>query len=458
MEKDKHHTFERDYFIQTIEKIFDPVPVPIILIDDEMRVIMVNEIFAEYLNYTKDEMLGECVLDLDCYTRWPQVFESKTPEIAWKHKFENGHTAIVHRIPVLNDSGEIKYGFGMVLFQDMEEFQRLILENKLLEERLLYYKRELESGLKSLYTFDSIIGTSQEIVTVKSLAIKISRTHSNVLLMGESGTGKEVFAHAIHASSPRKKGPFIRINCGAIPRELLESELFGYEGGAFTGSLKNGKRGKFELADGGTLFLDEIGDLPLDMQVKLLRVLQEREITPLGSEKTKPVNVRILSATHRNLEEMVSEGRFREDFFYRLNVISIEIPPLRERTEDIPVFTAYLVEKFVKSMGKPIEGVSDEVMQRFTAYDWPGNIRELENVIERAFNMADGRVIQMGDIPKNIVNKSVEMMSYKDQMEAFERSILTKALLENKGHKVDAAKSLKMGKTAFYEKAKKYGL
>ena len=382
----------------------------------------------------------------------------KTPEIAWKHKFENGHTAIVHRIPVLNDSGEIKYGFGMVLFQDMEEFQRLILENKLLEERLLYYKRELESGLKSLYTFDSIIGTSQEIVTVKSLAIKISRTHSNVLLMGESGTGKEVFAHAIHASSPRKKGPFIRINCGAIPRELLESELFGYEGGAFTGSLKNGKRGKFELADGGTLFLDEIGDLPLDMQVKLLRVLQEREITPLGSEKTKPVNVRILSATHRNLEEMVSEGRFREDLFYRLNVISIEIPPLRERTEDIPVFTAYLVEKFVKSMGKPIEGVSDAVMQRFTAYDWPGNIRELENVIERAFNMADGRVIQMGDIPKNIVNKSVEMMSYKDQMEEFERSILTKALHENRGHKVDAAKSLKMGKTAFYEKAKKYGL
>lgn len=458
MAKDKQSTFERDYFIQTIEKIFDPVPVPIILIDDEMRVIMVNDVFAKYLNFTKDEMLGECVLDLDCYTRWPQVFGSKTPEIAWKHKFENGHTAIVHRIPVLNDRGDIKYGFGMVLFQDMEEFQRLILENKLLEERLLYYKRELESGLKSLYTFENIIGQSPEIRDVKALAQKISRTHSNVLLVGESGTGKEVFAHAIHAASPRKKGPFIRINCGAIPRELLESELFGYEGGAFTGSLKNGKRGKFELADGGTLFLDEIGDLPLDMQVKLLRVLQEREITPLGSEKTKQVDVRILSATHRNLEEMVSQGGFREDLFYRLNVISVEIPSLRKRRMDIPIFTAYLVEKFVKSMGKPIEGVSDEVLQRFSVYDWPGNIRELENVIERAFNMADGRVIQVDDIPENIVGKSVETLSYKIQMEQFEQMVLKKALDENKGHKVNAAKSLKMGKTAFYEKTKKYGL
>jgi transcriptional regulator with PAS, ATPase and Fis domain len=458
MAKDKQSTFERDYFIQTIEKIFDPVPVPIILIDDEMRVIMVNDIFAKYLNFTKDEMLGECVLDLDCYTRWPQVFGSKTPEIAWKHKFENGHTAIVHRIPVLNERGDIKYGFGMVLFQDMEEFQRLILENKLLEERLLYYKRELESGLKSLYTFENIIGQSPEIRDVKALAQKISRTDSNVLLVGESGTGKEVFAHAIHGASPRKKGPFIRINCGAIPRELLESELFGYEGGAFTGSLKNGKRGKFELADGGTLFLDEIGDLPLDMQVKLLRVLQEREITPLGSEKTKQIDVRILSATHRNLEEMVSQGGFREDLFYRLNVISVEIPSLRKRRMDIPIFTAYLVEKFVKSMGKPIEGVSDEVLQRFSVYDWPGNIRELENVIERAFNMADGRVIQVDDIPENIVGKSVETLSYKAQMEEFEQMVLKRALDENKGHKVNAAKSLKMGKTAFYEKAKKYGL
>ncbi len=458
MAKDKQNTFERDYFIQTIEKIFDPVPVPIILIDDEMRVIMVNDIFAKYLNYTKDEMLGECVLDLDCYTRWPQVFESKKPEIAWKHKFENGHTAIVHRIPVLNDDTKIKYGFGMVLFQDMEEFQRLILENKLLEERVLYYKRELESGLKSLYTFDNIIGRSREIQDVKTLAHKISRTHSNVLLVGESGTGKEVFAHAIHAASPRKKGPFIRINCGAIPRELLESELFGYEGGAFTGSLKNGKRGKFELADGGTLFLDEIGDLPLDMQVKLLRVLQEREITPLGSEKTKHVDVRILSATHRNLEEMVHEGLFREDLFYRLNVISVEIPPLRKRREDIPVFTNYLVEKFVKSMGKPIEGVCEKVHQLFALYDWPGNIRELENVIERAFNMADGRLIQVDDIPENIVGKSVETMSYKAQMEAFEQMVLKKALAEHNGHKIQAAKSLQMGKTAFYEKSKKYGL
>lgn len=458
MREDHQGSLARDYFVQMMEKIFDPIPVPIILIDDQMRVVMVNEIFARYLGYTQAEMLGEKVTDLDCYTRWPQVFESKKPEIAWKHQFENGQIAIVHRIPVLSDTNKVKYGVGMVLFQNLSEFQELIITNKLLEERLHFYKSALESGQRSIYTFADIKGTCSRILEAKGIAQKISRTHSNILLTGESGTGKELFAHSIHYESSRKEGPFIRINCGAIPRDLIESELFGYEGGAFTGSLKGGKRGKFELAAGGSLFLDEIGDLPLDMQVKLLRVVQEREVSPLGSEKTRPVDVRIISATNRNLEEMVRQKRFREDLYYRLNVVAVDIPPLRDRVDDIPILTASIVEKFVKTMGKSIESVTAEVMEAFCCYRWPGNIRELENVIERAFNVAEGRFIGLDDIPSEIVCAEPGQRSFREQMEQCEKDILLQALQQHRGHKLTTARNLGMGKTAFYEKLKKYGI
>ncbi|MBU3113044.1 sigma 54-interacting transcriptional regulator [Clostridium lacusfryxellense] len=221
------------------------------------------------------------------------------------------------------------------------------------------------------------------------MALKVSSSKSNVLLLGESGTGKELFAHAIHNESDRKHSPIIKINCGSIPSELFESELFGYESGAFTGAKKNGKPGKFELANRSTIFLDEIGDLPLSMQVKLLRVIQEKEIERIGSIRSQKIDVRIIAATNKNLEEMIKQKTFREDLYYRLNVINIRVPSLRERRDDIPSLAKYLMKKISLEMGIPVTNISDEAIMVLSLYDWPGNIRELENSIERALNLVD---------------------------------------------------------------------
>lgn len=241
-----------------------------------------------------------------------------------------------------------------------------------------------------MITFDEILGESQEITKVKELAKIVAKGDSTVLIRGESGTGKELFARSIHMASPRRDKPFVPVNCAALPDTLLESELFGYEEGAFTGAKKGGKQGLFKYADKGTLFLDEIGELSTHLQVKLLRVLQENRIRRVGADEEIPVDVRIIAATNRNLEELMQSGQFRDDLYYRLNVIPLLIPPLRERKEDIPILTHAFIKKLSYKMNKKVTGISDEAMQRLMNYDWPGNIRELSNVIERAMNLCNG--------------------------------------------------------------------
>lgn len=313
--------------------------------------------------------------------------------------------------------------------------------------------------------FNNIIGESKEIKRVKELAKNVAKSKSTVILRGESGTGKELFARGIHNESLRRNSPFIAINCASIPENLLESELFGYEEGAFTGASKSGKIGKLELANNGTLFLDEIGDLPIHLQPKLLRVLQDESFTRLGGKELISVNFRLITATNRNLEDMVEKEQFRDDLYYRLNVIPIEIPPLRDRGEDINILSEYSLENYLIKLNKSNIKYSEEVKEIMRKYSWPGNIRELENCIEYLVNTVKSNVILKSDLPKNILNQNINKLemngSLKVIMDNYEKEIIID-MLDNYGStaeaKIKISEILDINLATFYRKLKKYNL
>jgi transcriptional regulator with PAS, ATPase and Fis domain len=451
-----------DALVKNLNRIFDPIPVPIILLNKHTEIVMINQPFADYLGCTREEIIGKRVDHVDPNTRFPYVFKSKKTEIYCKHKFSNGHTALVHRIPVLDDCGEIAYGFGMVVFDDLKSLQEVLERNKLLEGKLMIYQEELKNIRGAKYSWDTIIGNSVVMQNVKHMSSKAAKTDSNVLIVGESGTGKELFAHAIHNDSKRFDGPFVKINCAAIPKDLLESELFGYEEGAFTGAKKNGKVGKFELANGGTIFLDEIGDMPLDMQVKILRVLQEKEIERIGGNKTIPIDSRIIAATNRDLISRIQQKEFREDLYYRLNVINIEVPPLRKRKEDIELITLNLMEKLSTSLGRYVSNITVEALESIKQYNWPGNIRELENIVERAINMTDTETIELQHLPAFMISHETEefretpLMTLRSAVEEVEKATIHNCLKVVGYNKLKAAKILGISRTSLYEKIEKY--
>ena len=333
---------------------------------------------------------------------------------------------------------------AVISFRDIAEARRLIYD---LRENTIEY------------TFEDILGQSKAIRQVKEQALRVAGGNSTILITGESGTGKEIFARAIHQAGSLVNGPFISINCGAIPETLLESELFGYEKGAFTGANKEGKAGKFELADGGTIFLDEIGEMPLHLQVKLLHVLQNREVERVGGSKKILVNVRIIAATNRDLELMMQEGNFRKDLYFRLSVIPLHIPPLRERKEDIPVLTSYCLDKYSAMLHKKISFIAPEVMESLLHYHWPGNVRELENFLEYAVNMADSGVISLEQLPPRIgkVQKKdrESVNSLRDRLKNCEREIFQN-YLEQFGSSAEAkstiAQELEISRATLYRK------
>jgi Nif-specific regulatory protein len=283
-----------------------------------------------------------------------------------------------------------------ILMQAIERFA-LVRENRRLTERLEEYAGVLSQEVNSRFSFGAIVGQSPALLDVLARVEQVAQTSATVLLRGETGTGKEMVARAIHINSPREKKPFVRVNCAALAPGVLESELFGHEKGAFTGAVAR-RPGRFELADGGTLFLDEVGDLSPDVQVKLLRVLQEREFERVGGTETLRVDVRVISATHRDLEKQISDGTFREDLYYRLNVFPITLPPLRDRAVDIPLLCEHFVQKYAQSLGKPVRGMDPGARAALTTYPWPGNVRELENVIERAIILCRGGEIAAQDL------------------------------------------------------------
>lgn len=344
-----------------------------------------------------------------------------------------------------------------------------IVDKALAHKKLQQENHQLRSELNKRYKFDQIIGQSDELKSVLNLVERVADSDSTVLVTGESGTGKELIARAIHYNSHRSTGPFVTINCGAIPSELLESELFGHMKGSFTGAIAN-RVGRFEMADGGTIFLDEIGDLEPALQVKLLRVLQERNFEPVGSTKSLSVNVRVIAATNVNLELAAEEGKFREDLYYRLNVIPIAIPALRERRSDIPILLAHFVDSFNRTKSRSISGFSAEALACLTAYNWPGNIRELENLIERLAILKGSGEVSLTDLPVKYRNhraeKSVmtavalptEGMDFNSAVDAYENQLILQALQKTGWNRNQAAMLLRLNRTTLVEKIKKKGL
>ncbi len=353
---------------------------------------------------------------------------------------------------------KLRQVFGIL--KDREEKSRLAEKNRLLTEEL-----------RSHFLFEDFIGGSGKIKEIVSVIEKVAVTDSNVLITGESGTGKEMVARYIHELSPRKSGPFVKVNCGALTETLLESEMFGHERGAFTGAVRQ-KLGRFELADGGTIFLDEIGEISLSTQVKLLRVLQEKEFERVGGEKTVKVDVRIIAATNKDLKREVKEKRFREDLYYRLYIVPIEIPPLRERKEDIPELVRYFIRKHRERTRSQVEGISDDALAMLKKYHWPGNIRELENIIEQTLVLSAGKIIEAEDLPfhirsplcdqKNDKGLVVARFSQGMNLESFiadvEMNIIRETLHLTGNNRAEAARLLGIKPSALQYKITKYNL
>ena len=450
--------FEKDA-IEILKTVIDNAYDGIIIIDENAIITMISKSYCDFMKISQENAVGKLVTEVIENTRMHIVIQSGEPETAQLQKI-NGSYMIASRIPIIKN-GKVIGAIGKVLFRNVKELNTLYRKTKNMEKQLETYKTHIKQLNTAIYSFDDIIGLSEEIATAKSIAGKAAQTHSNVLILGESGTGKELFAHAIHLASDRMYAPFVKVNCGAIPTDLLESELFGYEGGSFTGAKKEGKIGKFELADGGTIFLDEIGDMPLHMQVKLLRAIQEKEVEKIGSIGSKKIDIRIIAATNRNLEKSMHEGNFRKDLYYRLNVVTINIPALRERTDDILLIAGYLIKKISKDLNKKVIGISKEAEYYLKNYSWAGNIRELENILERAINIIDdGDLISPIDLPKEItgINQTKVINSLEDTMATTEKQAIIDALIAADGNKTKTAKNLKIGRTSLYEKIQKYNI
>ncbi len=420
---------------------------------------MLSRAYADFLNIKVEDAIGKNVKDVIENTRLDIVIKTGKPEIAQIQKID-GKNMIATRIPVFV-KGKIAGAIGKVLFRDVDELNALYLKINSIEKELNLYKDEFKRLNKASYGLDNIISQNEKMNKLKDLTDRVANTNSNVLILGDSGTGKELFAHSIHNKSKRRENPFIKVNCGAIPFELLESELFGYEEGAFTGAKKGGKIGKFKAADGGTIFLDEIGELPISMQVKLLSVLQDREIEKIGSVQTEKINVRVVAATNKNLEEMVENGSFRLDLYYRLNVINLKIPPLRERKDDIPLLCDHLIKKISLAENIKVDKISNKALEYLTRYDWPGNVRELENILERAINYLDEETeIMTKHLPPKVTGMigMEAVKSLKDTMDRVEKEVLINSLILSKGNKTEASKTLGISRTSFYEKLIKHNL
>ena len=450
---------DKTILFEVTKDLFDYTFDGLVVIDKDGMVRMLNRPYADFLGVDQESSIGKHVTEVIENTRMHIVAQTGKEEVAQLQKI-NGNYMIATRVPIIKD-GKIVGVVGKVLFKNLDELNSLTKRVQSLEKELNRYKGEFRERNKATYTFDSLLGSSPTFLDAKDQAKKAAKSDSNVLILGESGTGKELFAHSIHSDSKRSMGVFIKVNCAAIPAELLESELFGYEEGSFTGAKRGGKIGKFEAADGGTIFLDEIGELPLHMQVKLLRVLQEREVERVGSTRSIPIDVRIIAATNRNLEEMVDKGEFRLDLYYRLKVMIIEVPKLSERSEDIKMLVHHFLGKYQKLMNKPIEGISDRALRILSSYTWLGNIRELENTIERALNVVDeDKMVTSDHLPEEIrgYKRPSSTLTLNEVMEETEQQTIINYLAIMNGNKSGTAKMLGISRTTLYEKMNKYGL
>lgn len=445
-------------YINILDTMMDTLNECVVVVDKNGIITMMSKAYKELIGCSNPE--GKLVEDVIQNTRLHKVIQIGNMEVGDIQEIK-GNKLVAMRVPLKQD-GKVIGAVGKVIFKDIGDFYTLSKKLANLEKEVQFYKNELGKERKAKYSINNIIGESTRVQEVKSMIVRVANTSSNVLIIGDSGTGKELVAHSIHNSSKRNLGPFVKVNCAAIPAELLEAEFFGYEEGAFTGAKKGGKIGKFELANGGTIFLDEIGDMPITMQVKLLRVIQEKEIERVGGNVIKEIDVRIIAATNKNLENKVKEGKFREDLYYRLNVMKIILPPLRERKEDIPMLANSLRIKVANRLGVYVEGICKEALDCLVKYDWPGNIRELENVIERAVNLLDsGLLIKLEHLPEKLTKHKFKRYTsegkyLKDVVEEVEKEIILECLRKTDWNKNRTAQLLGISRAGLYKKIEEY--
>jgi transcriptional regulator with PAS, ATPase and Fis domain len=458
---------------ETLSTVLESAYEGIAVIDESGVIREFNEAYCRFIGKKREDVIGKQVTSVIENTRLHIVIQTGVAEKGYIQRIQ-GQDMVVHRIPIFK-SGKVVGAIGMLIFQGVTELYNILGQMQELSRKATVNDMKPQMSRKKNKGFDDIIGRSEKIYAVKRTARKAANTPSTVLITGESGTGKEMFARAIHEVSPYAEGNFISVNCAAIPEHLLEAELFGYEDGAFTGAKKGGKPGKFELAHKGTIFLDEIGDMPMLMQSKILRVLQEREVERVGAVTRNHVDVRVVAATNCQLESMVKQGKFREDLYYRLNIIRLEIPPLRERKEDIADLLMYHLYGICEGFGIKHKVFSDEAMAVLIDYNWPGNVRELVNTVEMLVSLSESDIIQVYELPQKFhesildyglwvpssqVYKSEKnlLVNTKDTLVEREKELIIKTLLETYGNKAAAARKLGIQRSTLYEKLKKYEL
>lgn len=436
----------------------------LILVDRDGVIRYLSSATAEYYQVDAQDMLGRHILEMNPKSLLPRVIETGKAEIGQVFQM-GGKERIIARVPLMGPDGQVVGAFAKLMFWQVERVRRLVRQTEVLEERLSYYQKELNSLYSSQYDLQLILGESPLIKKAKEVAAQAAGSDLSLLITGETGTGKDLFAHAVHRMSARAKEPFVKVNCGAIPSELFESELFGYEAGAFTGAQDKGKPGKFEMADGGTIFLDEVGELPLTMQVKLLRVIQEGEVERLGATTPSKLNFRVIAATNQDLANMLEKGRFRHDLYYRLNIFRLETPSLSSIRSDIPRL-AYHILSGLRTGKKPVpHRISQEAMAKLTTYSWPGNVRELKNVLIRAAAAAGGAELKPSHLPQDLLDQSIEPvppegveLNLKEQLQQAEKAAIENALAFTQGKRAAAADLLGIHRTGLYQKMKKYGI
>lgn len=454
--------FSRENILFYLEAILKISKDAVTAVDKTGKVVYWNEAAENTYQIKADDIVGKNIEhyfqrnDIKLY----EILKDKQPVFDVYHQPWPDKHILISSSPVFDRDGSL---IGAIsVDRDITATVKLNDELSVTHSKLQDLKQQVINQAKNL-PFSNIKGSSKSINQIKASAAKVAKTDATVLILGESGVGKELFAQAVHESSSRKTKPFVPINCGAIPSPLFESEFFGYDKGSFTGAEKGGKAGKLEEANGGTLFLDELGTMPLDIQVKFLRALQEGEVYRVGGTKPIKVDIRVIAATNSMLEKMVEQGEFREDLYYRLNVVPLHIPSLRERSEDIPELVNVFIEEFSIKYQKEIKVLSQDVMELFSLHHWPGNVRELRNFVERLVVMTDDSVLQASEILSMLPAKeklTIEntTTTFQDEISLLEKERIKKVLEKTYGNKTLAAKELGFSRVTLYKKITKYGL
>jgi PAS domain S-box-containing protein len=434
-----------------LQAILNSIGDGVFTVDTNFRITNFNPAAERITGFGREEVIGK-----SCHTVFRSQFCGKGCPL--RRTIETGENVSDFEMEIVNSEGELipVYVNTALLIDDEGE-----IIGGVETFRDLSLLKDLRRELREVYSFSNIIAKNAKMQEIFNLIKMVSQTPSTVLIQGETGTGKDLIARAIHHNSARRDGPFVKVSCAALPETLLESELFGHKRGAFTGAVKD-KPGRFSLASGGTIFLDEVAEIPVGVQAKLLRVLEEHEFEPLGSTSPVKVDVRVIAATNRNLGEAIGEGKFREDLYYRLNVLTVSLPPLRERSDDIPLLIGHFIEKYNRRMHKRIGTVSQNVMDVLLDYPWPGNVRQLEHAIEHAFIHCNGNIIETAHLPREIRTEEreavQELLGRPRSLEDVEKDAIVTSLKVNGWDRGLTARALKISRTTLWRKMKKYGI